>query len=151
MADKDLGKELENIEGNIDNLKNKEFTIFGIKATPTTIMAALAGIGSILGMLYGGFVTYQKVESIAEIEPDAIFSELEKTNTRIDETEKDSKGMKEDIKRAESTADDAYRFVKDVNKDMNDELRAFRKDMKEIEKTFEEKLQKALNNPLSDM
>jgi len=151
MADKDLGKELENIEGNIDNLKNKEFTIFGIKATPTTIMAALAGIGSILGMLYGGFVTYQKVESIAEIEPDAIFSELEKTNTRIDETEKDSKGMKEDIKRAESTADDAYRFVKDVNKDMNDELRAFRKDMKEIERTFEEKLQKALNNPLSDM
>jgi len=151
MADKDLGKELENIEDNIDNLKNKEFTIFGIKATPTTIMAALAGIGSILGMLYGGFVTYQKVESIAEIEPDAIFSELEKTNTRNDETEKDLKGMKEDIKRAESTADDAYRFVKDVNKDMNDELRAFRKDMKEIEKTFEEKLQKALNNPLSDM
>ena len=151
MADKDLGKELENIEGNIDNLKNKEFTIFGIKATPTTIMAALAGIGSILGMLYGGFVTYQKVESIAEIEPDAIFSELEKTNTRIDETEKDSKGMKEDIKRAESTADDAYRFVKDVNKDMNEELRAFRKDMKEIERTFEEKLQKALNNPISDM
>ena len=151
MADKDLGKELENIEDNIDNLKNKEFTIFGIKATPTTIMAALAGIGSILGMLYGGFVTYQKVESIAEIEPDAIFSELEKTNTRIDETEKDSKGMKEDIKRAESTADDAYRFVKDVNKDMNEELRAFRKDMKEIEKAFEEKLQKALNNPLSDM
>lgn len=151
MADKDLGKELENIEDNIEGLKHKEFKILGIKMTPTTVMAALAGLGSLLGMLYGGFVTYQKVESIAEIEPDAIFSELEKTNTRIDEAEKDTVGIKEDIKRAESTADDAYRFVKDVNKDMNEELRAFRKDLKEIEERFESKLQKALNNPLSDM
>ena len=72
-------------------------------------------------MLYGGFVTYQKVEAISEIDPGAIFSELDKVNARINEAEKDTKGLKEDIKRAEATADDAYRFVKDVNKDMNDE------------------------------
>jgi septal ring factor EnvC (AmiA/AmiB activator) len=147
MTDKNLGEELENIE----NLKDKEFKVFGLKVTPTTAVAAVTAVGSLLGMLYGGFVTYQKVEAIAEIDPAAIFSELEKVNTRINEAEKDTKGLKEDIKRAETTADDAYRFVKDVNKDMNDELRAFRKDVKEIETSFATKLQKALNNPLSDM
>lgn len=147
MSKKDLGEELESIE----NLKNKEFTVLGVKATPTTIAAALAGVGSVIGMLYGGFVTYQKVEAISSIEPDAIFSELEKVSTRLEEVEKDLKGMREDIKRAETTADDSYRFVKEVNKDMNDELRAFRKDVKEIESTFSTKLQRALDNPLSDM
>jgi septal ring factor EnvC (AmiA/AmiB activator) len=147
MTDKNLGEQLDNIE----NLRNKEFKVFGLKATPTTAIAAITAVGSLLGMLYGGFVTYQKVEAISEIDPGAIFSELDKVNARINEAEKDTKGLKEDIKRAEATADDAYRFVKDVNKDMNDELRAFRKDVKEIEDSFTNKLQKALNNPLSDM
>jgi len=144
---KDLGEELDNIEG----LKDKEFKVLGVTMTPTTSMAALAGIGSVIGMLYGGFTMYQKIESIAAIEPEAIFAELEKINTRIDGVEEDAEDMKGDIKRAEQTADDAYRFVKDVNKEMNDELRAFRKDVKEVENAFGDKLQKALNNPLSDM
>lgn len=151
MSDKDLGKEIENVEQGVENLKNKEFKLFGIKMTPMTISAAIAGIGSLIGMLYGGFLMYQKVESIATIDPGAIFSQLEKVNTRINGVDKDIDDMKLDIKRAEGTADDAYRFVKDVNKEMNDELRAFRKDVKEIESGFEDKLQKALNNPLSDL
>lgn len=146
MKNKDLGQEIENVE----NLKNKEFNIFGIKMTPMTISAGFAGIGTIIGMLYGGFVTYQKVEAISSIDPDAIFIQLEKVNTRIDGVEQDADDMKLDIKRTEATADDSYRFVKDVNKEMNDELRAFRKDVKEIESSFEDKLQKALNNPLSN-
>ena len=151
MAKKDLEKELENIEEGVDNLKNKKFEVFGITMTPMTISAAVAGIGSVIGMLYAGFVMYQKIESISSIDPGAIFSKLEKIDTRINEAEKDAEDMKSDIKRAEETADDAYRYVKDVNKEMNDELRSFRKDVKEIEKTFGDKLQKSLDNPLSDM
>lgn len=150
MADKDLGEELENIEEGIENLKNKEFKLLGMKMTPMTIGAAITALGSLIGMLYGGFVMYQKVEAIAEIEPDAIFAELEKIGTRIDEQEKDADGMKSDIKRAEDTADSAYRYVKDVNKDVNDELRAFRKDIKELETNLEDKIQKALDNPLAN-
>ena len=143
----DLSK-IDKIKG---DFSKGEFSIFGYKLTPTQIGIAFAALSTVMGTLYGGFVTYQKVEAIAEIDPAAIFSELEKVNTRIDESEKDLKGIKEDIKRAEGTADDAYRFVKDVNKEMNDELRSFRKDVKEIETTFTTKLQRALDNPLSDM
>src|SRR6056300_908124 len=66
MADKDLGEELENIEEGIENLKNKEFRIFGIKVTPMTAIAALTAVGSLIGMLYGGFLMYQKVEQAIE-------------------------------------------------------------------------------------
>lgn len=142
---------LENKVKDVENLKNKEFTILGLKMSMTSISLALAGIGSVIGMLYGGFVMYQKIESIATIEPDVILGQLEKVNTRIDGVESNAEDMKLDIKRAEETADDSYRFVKDVNKEMNDELRAFRKDVKEIESSFEDKLQKALNNPLSGL
>ena len=44
MADKDLGNELEKFEEGIENLKNKEFRLFGIKMTPMTISALIAGI-----------------------------------------------------------------------------------------------------------
>lgn len=151
VINKDLGNEIENVEQSVENLKNKEFKLFGIKMTPMTITAGFAGIGSVVGMLYGGFVTYQKVESIAEIEPEAIFAQLEKVNTRLDVIEKNIDDSKSDIKRAEETADDAYRYVKDINKEINDELRSFRKDVKEIENAFGDKLQKALNNPLSEI
>ena len=33
MAEKDLGEELEKLEDGIENLKNKEFKILGIKVT----------------------------------------------------------------------------------------------------------------------
>ena len=69
MSEKDLGQELENIEEGIENLKNKEFKLFGIKLTPMTISALVAGIASIIGSLYGGFLMYQKVEqAIAFVE-----------------------------------------------------------------------------------
>ena len=69
MSEKDLGQELENIEEGIENLKNKEFKLFGIKLTPMTVSALVAGIASIIGSLYGGFLMYQKVEqAIAFVE-----------------------------------------------------------------------------------
>jgi len=163
MSDKDLGEELENIEEGVENLKNKEFKLFGIKMTPMTIGALFAGLSTVVGGLYGGFLMYQKVEQAIEFvdqqqeyeEKIAGFQQrmemIEQQVTSIDENNQQIKNdLKGDINRAEETADSAYRYVKDVNKEVNDELRAFRKDMKELETNMEDKIQKALDNPLAN-
>ena len=63
---KDLGKEIENMEEGIENLKNKEFRILGFKVSFMSISALVSVIGSVLGALYGGFLMYQKVEQAIE-------------------------------------------------------------------------------------
>jgi len=63
---KDLGQELESMEESIENLKSKDFRIFGIKVSFMSVSALLALLGSILGTLYGAFIMYQKVEQAIE-------------------------------------------------------------------------------------
>ena len=144
MPNKDLGEELDKIEG----LKDKEFKVFGITATPTTIGATFAAIGSVIGMLYGGFVLYQKVEEVANLDIGAFEQRMEVIETQvtsINDNVYTIKGdLKGDIRRVEDIVDDIERTVKN-------DLREFSKDIKAVEQEFEDKINKALNNPLSDM
>ena len=64
--EKDLGKGIENFEKEVENLKNKEFKIFGIKVTAVTISMAIGLISSGIGALYGAFVAYQDYMNMKE-------------------------------------------------------------------------------------
>ena len=66
MSDKDLGEMTENFEAEIENLKNKEFRLFGIKVTPVTIATAMTLISTGIGGLYGAFVVYQDYMDMKE-------------------------------------------------------------------------------------
>lgn len=155
MAEKNLGDEIDKIENGIENLKNKEFKLFGIKATPTTITAALSGIGIIVGGLYTGFVMYQKVESIANLDVEAFEQRMEVIETKLDEAvsyTQDIKGdLKGDIRRIEEVVESVERSSKETMRDVNEDLRAFRLDMKQLEKDVNEKIQESLDNPLNNL
>ena len=58
MAEKDLGDELEKLEDGIENLKNKQFKILGIKITAITAGAAFGVLSTVIGGLYGAFTVY---------------------------------------------------------------------------------------------
>ena len=58
MAEKDLGDELEKLEDGIENLKNKQFKILGIKITAITAGAAFGVLSTVIGSLYGAFTVY---------------------------------------------------------------------------------------------
>ena len=147
MADKDLGEELENLEG----LKDKEFKLFGLKMTPTTIGMALAAIGSVLGTLYAGFTMYQQIEEIASLDIGAFEQRMELINDKIDNQEKLLTSIEGNLR-------DTKQQVYDIEKRVNNKVVYFEGKMDKFEQKvekqgtdLEDKLQKALNNPLSDM
>ena len=141
----DLGDKLEEIEG----LKDKQFKIFGLRMTLTTLGMAIAGIGSVLGALYGGFTMYQKVEEIASLDLGAYAAQMEQTSNKIETQERLLESIEQNLR-------DAKQLVYDVEKRVNDKIVRFEDKMDKFEakvedtKTeLEDKLQKALDNPLS--
>ena len=130
MSDKDLGKGLEELE----NLKDKEFRLLGIKMTPTTIGAAIALIGSVVGALYGGFLMYQKVESVANLDVEAFEQRMEVIETKLDEAIDYTRDIKGSLK------DDILSIEKQVDR-MEDKVRESEATTREIIANAEERFE----------
>ena len=186
MADKDLGESLENMEEGIENLKNKEFRVLGFKVTFMSVTALVTVIGTVLGSLYGGFLMYQKIEeAIAFVDQQQEYQELMAgyddrmtiIETKLEEavgyTNEIKNDLKGDIRRIEGVVDTVERTSKETTRDVQTDIRAFRTEMKtldrelredlkvqdkdvrdrmdQVEVDLTEKLQEALDNPLNDM
>ena len=168
MADRDLGQSLEDLE----NLKDKGFRLFGIKMTITSVMALLAVVGSILGALYGGLITYQKVEALAELDLDSISAQMAKTSEDLERIKEDVLVIKDDLKQDVRDIEKNLDYVEGkvdgrlqsfdekvlaLETKVDRKLTAFdtkidRLDNKLTEQKIEleDKLQKALDNPLAN-
>ena len=180
MADKDLGEITENVEEEIENLKNTKMKLFGITMTPTTIGAAFALITSVLGALYGGFETYKAFQEMAEKLEVLDLEAVEARNVAIErklddaiEYTRDIKNsLKDDIIRIEQVTERTSTRMKTVQdeidirmRNLSDLSRESEKDvrdtmretedridakMEKLDKSLRDTLQKALDNPLSD-
>jgi len=164
MADKDLGEELEKFEEGVENLKNKEFRLFGIKMTPMTISALLAGIGSVIGALYGSFLMYQKVEQAIEfVEQQQEYEELIgsfeqrmevielKLEEGVDYTRDIKQDLKDDIIRIEQINDSTTRRVKEIQTDIDNRLRVMEDLNRETEKDVRDSLRDTEDRIEADM
>jgi DNA repair ATPase RecN len=143
MADKDLGQELENIEEGIENLKNKEFRLLGIKMTPMTIAALLTAVGTVVGSLYGGFLMYQKVEqAIAFVDQQQEYEEkiagFEQRMVLIETKLEEAVDYTRDIK--SGLRDDILGIEKQVDR-MEDKLRKSEEDVRTIVQNAEERFE----------
>ena len=154
MADKDLGESLENMEEGIENLKNKEFRVLGIKVTFVTATAALSLVGAVIGSLYGGFLMYQKIEeAIAFVDQQQEYQELMasysermdiievKLEEAVDYTRDIKDGLREDIlkteqavDRMEDKVDASEKRVKDAQASIEATLEGVRADINQVEK-----------------
>ena len=160
MADRDLGQSLENLE----NLKDKGFRIAGIRMTPASVMALLALVGSILGALYGGLITYQKVEALAGLDLDSIAAQMEQTSKDVQRIKEDAQTIKDDLKNDIRDVKDKIDYVEGkvdkrlqafdekllgLETKVDTKMTRFEEKVDKTAKDFEEKLQKALDNPLA--
>jgi len=143
-------------------------------------IAAVMGLSSILGTLYGGFLIYQKVEEIANLDLGAYQQQMEVMDTKVTEAVEYSRdiknGLRDDILRIEQQADRTEDLVRDTTRELRDsmdtvetevrqiidtaedrfearreQLRTSQdQDMKELEERLEALVQRALDNPLAD-
>ena len=162
MADKDLGESLENMEEGIENLKNKEFRVFGIKVTFMSVTALVTVIGTVIGSLYGGFLMYQKIEeAIAFVEQQQEYEEkinsydgrMQLIETKLEEavgyTNEIKNDLKGDIRRIEGVVDTVERTNKETTRDVQTDIRAFRVEMKTLDRELREDL-KAQDKDIRD-
>ena len=131
--------------------------------------AAVGVISGMCGTLYAGFLMYQKVEEIATLDLGAYQKQMEIMDTKVTEAvdySRDIKnGLRDDIIRIEQQVDrieDIANGIENDTRDMIDraeerfenrreQLRSSQdQDMKELEERLGAKLQRALDNPLSD-
>ena len=136
----DLGDQLDNIEGEVENLKNTKMKLFGITMTPTTIGAAFALVSTLLGSLYGGFEVYKDYmemkEKLANLDVEAIEARNDLIETKLDEaieyTRDIKSGLRDDILAIEKQAD----RVEDMVRESENEVRNI---VRDAEKSFDEK------------
>jgi len=172
MADRDLGEALDRIE----SVPDKRMRAFGLRFTFAQLSLALAFISSMVGTLYGGFLMYQKVEAVANLDlgeyqqamdiMDAKVSGMaEKVEEAVEYSRDIKNGLKDDILRIEQQTDrveDTVRSTEEKVRTMIDDAEArFENkreqlrtsqsaDMKALEDRINAKLQRALDNPLAD-
>jgi hypothetical protein len=153
----DLGDKVAEIEGLVD----KRIKIGSFRFTYTQLVGAFALLGSILGSLYGGFLMYQKVESLASLDLGAISSQMKKTSAdvlRVEEVAKEIKvELKEDLARLrtssynlENRIDTKLQSIDVRITTMDNKLDKFDIQLDATEEKLMKRIQQSLDNPLNN-
>ncbi|MDA8969961.1 hypothetical protein N9F51_00410 [bacterium] len=172
MADRDLGDTLDNIEA----IPDKRMRLFGMRFSIAQLGLAMGVLSSVLGSLYAGFLMYQKVEAVANLDlgeyqqamdiMDAKVSGMaEKVEEAVEYSRDIKNGLRDDILGIEKQVDRVEDTVRGMEDDVRvmiddaearfenkrEQLRTSQSaDMKALEERLNSKLQRALDNPLAD-
>ena len=160
----------------LEEAKDKEFRVFGIKVSFVSITALGALLSTLGGGLYAGLLMYQKVEAIANLDLEAYQQQMdvmdakvtgmaEKVNEALEYSRDIKNGLRDDILQIEKQTDRVEDMVRKTEEKVRtmiddaevrfetqrDRLRMSQDgDMKELERKLNEKIQTALDNPLAN-
>ncbi len=153
--------DLEDIVRQGEGLKNRKLRIFGIKLSGASIVGALAFISTIVGTLYGGFLMYQKVEGIANLDLDAIAGQMSKTSADVIRIEEHANAIKIELKKdmtdlrnaqwnLESKVDGKLQSVDTKLTNYDTKLDRFEVKVEKTKIDMENRIQESLDNPLAN-
>lgn len=167
---KDLDEQVDKLEAAVD--PNTVIAVGGFKFTPAKLMIAGGIISSALGTLWAGFEVYKdymdmKAQIQEYVAPDlsGINERITKLEQRIENAEvmvtetNDYVGeirsdLKNDVRDIQSTVDAGDRRNRELERDLITSVRTIDKEseqrLKDLEKKVDEKIQKALDNPLAN-
>ena len=153
--------DLEDIVRQGEGLKDRKLRIFGIKLSGASIVGALAIISTIVGTLYGGFLMYQQVEGIANLDLDAIAGQMSKTSADVIRIEEHANAIKIELKKdmtdlrnaqwnLESKVDGKLQSVDTKLTSYDTKLDRFEVKVEKTKIDMENRIQESLDNPLAN-
>ena len=153
----DLGEKVAEIEGLVD----KRLKIGSLRFTYTQLVGAFALLSTIVGSLYGGFLMYQKVEGIANLDLDAIAGQMSKTSADVIRIEEHANAIKIELKKdmtdlrnaqwnLESKVDGKLQSVDTKLTSYDTKLDRFEVKVEKTKVDMEKRIQESLDNPLAN-
>jgi len=126
-------------------MEDKEVEILGKKMTLGTIGIGATVLSTLVGVLWVAFEAWSKVESIPDMsEYDKRVSAIEENTAKINDYTRDIKNdIKNDVRRLE-------KIVEQVERDNKQFSREVDKDLREMRKETDNKIRRALDNPLAN-
>ena len=153
--------DLEEIVRQGEGIKDKKLKMFGLRVSGTSVVAALAFISTIVGTLYGGFLMYQKVEGIANLDLGAISSQMAKTSSDVIRIEEHANAIKIELKKdmtdlrnsqwsLESKVDTKLQSVDTKLTNYDTKLDRFEIKVEKTKEDINKRIQESLDNPLAN-
>ena len=152
---KDVNAKIDDAEAAVKKYASKDtvISIGGYEFTPAKLMIAFTLVSTILGGLYGAFEVYKSYQDMQKkiqnyIAPD--LTEIEKKLAIVEENSakttdytRDIKNdLKNDIRRLEKVVEQVERDGKQLSRETDQDIRNLRKEV-------DNKIQKAMDNPLA--
>ena len=157
----DLTTDLEDIVKQGEGLSDKKVKVGGFKLSGASIMGLFALISTLVGGLYGGFLLYQKVESLANLDLGAISSSMAKTSADVIRIEEHANSIKIELKKdmtdlrnsqwsLESKVDNKLQSVDTKLTNYDTKLDRFEIKLENTKEALMKRIQQSLDNPLSN-
>lgn len=160
---KDVNKKIDDMDAAVKKYASKDtvISIGGYEFTPAKLMVAATIVSSILGGLYGAFEVYKDYvgmkEKIAKyVSPDLtdIYKKLEVTQQNAEKsvqyTQDIKNDLKQDIRRLEGVVESVERGAKQVQRETQQDVKEVRNDVRQLQREIDDKIKKALDNPLAN-
>ena len=159
---KDVNKKIDQAEAAVKKYASKDtvISIGGYEFTPAKLMVAFTIVSSILGGLYGAFEVYKSYQDMkTKIEKyvapdlsefDKRLAVIEQNSAKTADYTRDIKNdLKNDIRKLESVVESVERNSKQMQREVNQSLKEQDNDLRQIRKEVDQKIQKAMDNPLA--
>ena len=170
MSEKNIDEAVDKLEENVQKYASADtvISIGGYSFTPAKLMIAGGIVSTILGGLYGAFEVYKDYMDMKAAISEYVAPDLSAINERLSVIEKEMQGtkssvmeateytneikndLKRDIRRVEGIVESAERATKESARETMQDVKDVRNELKQLSKEVDDKIKKALDNPLAN-
>ena len=109
-----------------------------------------AMVSTVIGMLWGGFQIWLKVEELASLDIGAYQAQMEQTDNKIENQAKLLESIEQNLRDTKQLTYDIEKRVNDKVVYFEGKMDKFENKVEETKTELEERIQKALDNPLAN-